>query len=72
VSRQKWEYRTHIIGGTRASVYEDVGHTERTGMPAGMSEMLEGFGADGWELASTIVVDELESMIMIFKRPKGL
>lgn len=70
MGRQEWEYRTHIIGGTRASVCEDVGHTISTGMPAGMSEMLAGFGADGWELASTIVVDESEAMILIFKRPK--
>lgn len=70
MSRQEWEYRLHTIGGTRASVYEDVAHTVSTRSPAGMSEMLAGFGADGWELASTIVVDELEATILIFKRPK--
>ena len=32
--------------------------------------MLAQFGAEGWELASTIVVDETHSVVLIFKRPK--
>ena len=70
MSRQIWEYRTHTIGPPDAQFYEDVSYTEPTGEPAGMSEMLEGFGAEGWELASTIVVDEPPSVVLIFKRPK--
>jgi hypothetical protein len=70
MDRQKWEYKTHVIGGTRASVYEDVTYTDQSGMPAGMSEMLADFGEAGWELTSTIVVDEEKAMILILKRPK--
>ena len=70
MSRQIWEYRTHIIAPPNAHFYENVSHTERTREPAGMSEMLAQFGADGWELASTIVVDEPHSVVLIFKRPK--
>ena len=70
MSRQTWEYRTRTIDPPNAQFYEDVSRTETTGQPGGMSDMLERFGAEGWELASTIVVDESHSVVLIFKRPK--
>jgi len=69
--KQKWEYRAHVIGVSRTKLLEDVAYTDGTGDAAGMSEMLADFGEDGWELASSIVVDAEESMILIFKRPKA-
>jgi hypothetical protein len=55
---QKWEYRVQTVGGFFKGVPADE-----------LEELLNEWGADGWEVVSTHILENANKINVIAKRP---
>lgn len=55
---QKWEYRVQTVGGFFTGVKADE-----------LEEMLNEWGEEGWEVVSTHIIENVNKINVIVKRP---